>query len=71
MKKRLNRALNEFLEPIRERRRELESKPGLVEELLVEGSRRTRREARRTIDMVREAMGMTFGLRQMLTDAAD
>src|SRR5207248_10755794 len=71
VKQRLNRALNEFLEPIRERRRELEAQPGVVEEVLVEGSRRARREARQTIDMVREAMGMTFGRRRMLDDAAD
>lgn len=58
VKKKLTLALNTFLEPIRERRAHYESQPGLVEEVLVAGTERARAEARKTMDAVREAMGM-------------
>ncbi len=58
VKKRLARALNAFLDPIRERRAYYAQRPGLVEEILVEGTRRMREEARATMALVHEAMGM-------------
>lgn len=48
------------LEPIRERRRLYESKPGQVWEILAEGSARARAEAGQTMQAVREAMQMVF-----------
>jgi len=58
VKKKLARALNNFLDPIRERRAQYAARPGLVEEILVEGTRRMQAEARETMALVHEAMGM-------------
>ena len=58
VKQHLEQALNDFLDPIREKRAELEAQPHLVEEILVRGTARMRTEAQRTMDMVRDAMGM-------------
>ncbi|MBI4467057.1 MAG: tryptophan--tRNA ligase [Acidobacteria bacterium] len=49
-----------LLEPIRERRRPYEAKPESVWEILVEGSKKARRVARRTMEQVREAMRLVF-----------
>ncbi|MBU2008363.1 MAG: tryptophan--tRNA ligase [Chloroflexi bacterium] len=57
VKKRLCRALNEFLEPIRQRRAEYAKRKGLVEEVLKVGSRKAREEAQKTLDLVKDAMG--------------
>ncbi len=62
MKRRLIDALERFLAPIRERRAQAEAKPGLVDEVIAEGSRRTRREAEETIRLAREAMGLSYFL---------
>ncbi len=58
VKQKLARALNAFLEPIRERRAKYEGKTELIEEILIEGTRRAREEARATMELVREAMGL-------------
>ena len=47
VKDKLARALNAVLEPMRERRRELASRPERIHEILVEGSRRARTAPRR------------------------
>ncbi|MDI6858248.1 MAG: tryptophan--tRNA ligase [Dehalococcoidia bacterium] len=60
VKQRLIRALNEFLDPIRERRARYEQQPGLAEEIVREGSERARREAQETLRLAREAMGFTY-----------
>jgi tryptophanyl-tRNA synthetase len=60
VKRRLTDALNRFLDPIRERRARFESRPGLVDEIIVEGSRRARAEARETLGLARAAMGLTY-----------
>ena len=60
VKRKLSRALNAFLEPIRERRAELASKEGLVADILSTGNRRAREVARETMERVRDAMGMTY-----------
>jgi tryptophanyl-tRNA synthetase len=44
------------LTPIQERRRELETNPGLVDEILHEGNLRASATARETMDLVRQAM---------------
>ena len=59
VKEKLARAINRFLDPIRERRASLAGRPGLVEEVLQEGTRRARAEAQRTLAEAREAMGLT------------
>jgi tryptophanyl-tRNA synthetase len=58
VKRSLAKAINVFLEPFRERRAQFEAKPGLVEEVLVEGTRRARKEAQETMQLVRDAMGL-------------
>jgi tryptophanyl-tRNA synthetase len=60
VKQKLVAALNRFLDPIRERRAEYERQPGLLEDILAQGSRRARLEARETIGMAREAMGLNY-----------
>ncbi len=50
--------LNAALAPLRERRRELESKPGYVEEVLADGTRRARDIARLTLAEVRSVIGL-------------
>jgi len=58
VKTRLARALNAFLEPIRERRAVYARQPGRVEEILRSGTARARHEAGETMAAVRQAMGM-------------
>ncbi len=60
VKQKLVAALNQFLDPIRERRAEYERQPSLLEDILAEGSRRARAEARETLDLAREAMGLNY-----------
>jgi len=57
VKRRLSRALNQFLEPIRQRRGEYAKRKGLVEGVLEGGSRKAREEAQKTLDLVKDAMG--------------
>jgi tryptophanyl-tRNA synthetase len=60
VKKRLNRALNEFLAPIRERRARYAADPRIVEDLLKRGNARAEEEARTTLRLTREAMGLSY-----------
>ena len=56
VKRKLVLALNQFLTPIRDRRAQFDR--STVEQLLVEGTRRARREAEETMRLVRDAMGL-------------
>jgi tryptophanyl-tRNA synthetase len=58
VKRKLVKAINDFLEPMRERRAQYEARPGLVDDILVDGIRRVRGRAQGTMDMVYEAMGL-------------
>ncbi len=60
VKRRLARALNEFLDPIRERRARFAASPRRLEEIIVEGSRIARREAQETLRLSLEQMGMNY-----------
>ena len=60
VKKRLITALNKFLEPGRQRRREFEAKPKLVDEIIHHGTEIVTAEGRETVRLMREAMGMTY-----------
>ena len=60
VKTKLATAINAFLDPIRERRAELERNPYIVEEVLLAGSERAQREADETLRMVKDAMGLGF-----------
>src|SRR5216684_1568970 len=71
VKQRLVAALNAFLDPIRERRAEYERQPGVLEDILAQGSRRARAEARETLSLAREAMGLNYfaGARERVLNA--
>ncbi|HDQ70465.1 MAG TPA: tryptophan--tRNA ligase [Chloroflexi bacterium] len=58
VKERLARAINDFLDPIRERRARYAAQTGLVEEIIHHGNQRMRRESEETMRRVREAMGL-------------
>jgi tryptophanyl-tRNA synthetase len=58
VKRKLVRAINQFLEPMHERRAQYESQPGLVEDILIQGIRRMRGIGQETMDQVYEAMGL-------------
>jgi tryptophanyl-tRNA synthetase len=60
VKTKLARALNDMLEPMRERRREALARPGWIKEILFEGSARARRVAAGTMERVREAMQVRY-----------
>ena len=60
VKRKLLAAMEKFLAPIRERRRELEARPKLVDEILTAGSERARREAAATLHEVRQAMRLDY-----------
>lgn len=60
VKRTLAKALNEFLEPIRERRAEYEARPDYVRDVLIDGTRETRIVADRTMHAVREAMKIDY-----------
>jgi len=60
VKEKLARALNEFLDPIRKKRKEFESQKGLVEKILEEGTKKARVEAQETLKMVKSAMKIDY-----------
>ena len=60
VKKKLAVALERVLAPIRERRAELERKPGVVDEILEAGTARARAEAQKTLHEVRQAMRLDY-----------
>ncbi len=64
VKKRLARALNAFLDPIRERRAYYARRPDLIEDILLAGTRRMREEAQKTMALVWDAMGM-YGVQEI------
>ncbi|MDD4753502.1 MAG: tryptophan--tRNA ligase [Desulfitobacteriaceae bacterium] len=55
-KKNLAKKLDQFIQPIRERREELAAQPKLVDEILEHGAEKARKKAAETMAMVREAM---------------
>ena len=59
VKEELADAINRFLAPVQERRARFEADEGFVAELIVTGTERTRREVRRTLADMRQAMGLT------------
>jgi tryptophanyl-tRNA synthetase len=63
VKQKLTRALNTFLDPLRQRRAEYAARPERLEQILQEGTRRMRGEAQATMGLVRQAMGLVGGLK--------
>jgi tryptophanyl-tRNA synthetase len=70
VKEKLARALNAFLEPMRERRAYYEAQTGYVDELLYTGTLRAREEGRATLIEVKKAMGLT-GVWNRISRAAE
>ena len=60
LKRYVTEAVNGYFAPIRERRRKFEGEPDFVRDVLHEGNRRANEIAERTLDEVREAMGMVY-----------
>jgi len=60
VKRRLAAVLNDFLDPIRIRRRVYERNPKRVEEILIEGTRRGREVAQETMEAVLPAMKIRY-----------
>jgi len=60
VKDKLAKALNAVLEPMRERRTELASRPERIHEILVDGSARARAVAVETMARVRDAMKISY-----------
>lgn len=58
VKQKLAKAINDFLDPIRERRATFEKNMKQVEGYLMEGTKRMRKEAEETMALVYDAMGM-------------
>ena len=54
----LVQVLEEFLQPVRVKRQEFEQKPEYIEEVLKDGTKKARVEAKKTLDLVKKAMGL-------------
>ena len=61
VKRSLARAINQVLDPLRERRAELLARPGRIREIAHDGSSRARAIARETMAEVRDAVRLTYG----------
>ncbi|MCI9039411.1 MAG: tryptophan--tRNA ligase [Clostridia bacterium] len=59
-KKQLAQNVNQFLAPIREKRKYYEEHPELVEKILIEGIEKTRQTAKETMRKVKEAMKLNY-----------
>jgi tryptophanyl-tRNA synthetase len=60
VKARLAKALNNFLDPIRERRDFFANQDSIVEDILKQGTELARAEAQKTLELANEAMGLDF-----------
>ncbi len=65
VKDKLAIALNRYLEPMRDRRATYEKQAGLVDEIIVDGTERTRQEVREVLAEVKKAMGITGTYNQL------
>ncbi|NLJ47736.1 MAG: tryptophan--tRNA ligase [Treponema sp.] len=59
VKEKLAKALNAFLDPLRERRAKYEAQSGLADEVVYDGTLRMREEARATLSAAKKAMGLS------------
>ncbi|MBL8965880.1 MAG: tryptophan--tRNA ligase [Spirochaetaceae bacterium] len=71
VKEKLAKALNAFLDPIRERRAKYESQSGLADEIVYDGTMRMREEARATLSAAKKAMGMSAVWNRVARKAED
>ncbi len=59
-KKELAKMLNEFLDPIREKRSQFAKEPNLIKEILEQGRAKTQKKATKTLALAKQAMGMEY-----------
>ena len=59
VKEKLSKALNDFLDPMRERRAKFEAQKGFVERVIYEGTLRASKEGEETVLAMKKAMGLT------------
>ncbi|MCK4453868.1 tryptophan--tRNA ligase [Candidatus Parcubacteria bacterium] len=59
-KEKMTKAINEFLEPIRERRNFYEKKKDIVKEILNSGNKKTEKETAKTLTLVKEKMHLDY-----------
>jgi len=59
VKDKLSRAINNFLDPIRDRRQEYEKRSGYVDEVIFDGTMKMRKEAEQTLSAMKKAMGLS------------
>jgi tryptophanyl-tRNA synthetase len=59
VKEKLVKALNNFLDPLRERRARYEAQSGLADEVIFDGTMKMREEARKTLAIAKKAMGIS------------
>jgi len=71
VKDKLAKALNLYLDPMRERRRRYESEKGFVEEIIYKGTLKMQKIAEGTLEEVRSAMGLTGGWKKISRTARD
>jgi len=62
VKEKLARAINNFLEPIREKRAYFLAHPMIPRDILANGIRRMQAEAKQTMELVREKTGLSYSL---------
>ena len=62
VKEKLARAINNFLEPIREKRAYFLAHPMIPRDVLADGIRRMQAEAKQTMELVREKTGLSYSL---------
>jgi tryptophanyl-tRNA synthetase len=60
VKTKLSTALNVYLEPLRERRREMTASPDTIRDVIVDGSKRARMVAEATMERVRDAVKLRY-----------
>jgi tryptophanyl-tRNA synthetase len=58
VKEKLQKAINKFLDPIRDKRQEYAERKGYVDEVIYDGTQKMREEARVTLKEMKKAMGM-------------
>jgi tryptophanyl-tRNA synthetase len=70
VKKKLAKAINAFLEPIRERRAYFLAHPTIPQDVLASGIRRMQAEAKATMDIVRSLTGLSYS-HELFADEVD
>ncbi len=71
VKQKLSEALNDFLNPMRERRNTFENQKGYIDELIYEGTNKVKKEVQKTLYEMRKSMGFVSSWRSIERKATD